>query len=177
MPLPILATALAFVAVCMLVDIRTRRIPNLLSGSVMLVGTVLNTLYLGYPGLFTSFAGLFLAMAVLIIPFALGGIGAGDVKMMGAVGALLGPRLALSSLGVGMILGGAIMVAHLARLGRLGEKLRSTGGMFSAAVAIGSLEPLRLSADNQTAVALPYSVPLGLGVVAVVTLAARAGVS
>jgi Flp pilus assembly protein protease CpaA len=61
----------------------------------------LNATFAGWSGLHTSLAGLGLAFAILIGPFAAGGIGAGDVKMMAAVGALLGPRLVLFSLVLG----------------------------------------------------------------------------
>src|SRR5262245_65222789 len=85
LPLPIIAGVLACIAICVVTDVRARRIPNLVSGPTMLVGIALNTLYFGTSGLTTSLGGLLAAMAVLIIPFALGGVGAGDVKMMGAV--------------------------------------------------------------------------------------------
>lgn len=86
--------------------------------------------------------------------------------MMGAIGALLGPRLALMGLGAGVILGGAVMVWHLARQGRLREKVMGTATMFQAAALTRSLDPLRVSAADQGAIALPYSVPLGLGTLA-----------
>ena len=78
---------------------------------------------MGTAGLLDSLAGLGVTVGVLLWPFAMGGIGGGDVKMMGAIGALLGPRLSLMGLGAGVILGGAAMVWHLARQGRLREKL------------------------------------------------------
>src|SRR2546425_12360385 len=93
------ATVVIFVALCVIVDVRTRRIPNAISGAAMLLGVTLNTAYLGTAGLFDSLAGLGITVGVLLWPFAMGGIGGGDVKMMGAIGALLGPRLALMGLG------------------------------------------------------------------------------
>src|SRR5438093_11608574 len=147
----IAATAVAFVALCVTIDVRTRRIPNAGSGTAMLLGITLNTAHEGAAGLLDSVAGLGLTTGALLWPFALGGIGGGDVKMMAAVGALLGPRLAFLGLGLGMILGGAIMVLHLGRLGRLGQKLRATAAMFSTAAVTGSLAPLRVSADEPDA--------------------------
>jgi prepilin peptidase CpaA len=159
-----------FVAACMVVDMRTRRIPNLLTLPAMLLALALRGGEGGAPGIVTSLAGAGLAMAVLLTPFALGGIGGGDVKMMGAVGALVGPRLALASLATGMVLGGVVMLVHLARRGRLREKLARTTAMFSDAASAHSFEPLRLAADDPEAVSLPYSVPLGLGSLAVLVL-------
>jgi prepilin peptidase CpaA len=173
MPRPIIATLLIFVVLCWATDVRARRIPNVASGAALLVGAGLNWLYFGLAGLGASLLGLLAAAGVLLGPFALGGIGAGDVKMMGAVGALLGPRLALLGLLVGMAIGGVIMAAHLARCGRLREKLTATRLMVSTAAGTRSAVPLRISADEPNAVTLPYSVPLGLGAIA--ALLATAG--
>src|SRR5437773_10812022 len=93
------ATVVIFVALCVIADVRTRRIPNAISGSAMLLGITLNTAYMGTAGLLDSLAGLGVTVGVLLWPFAMGGIGGGDVKMMGAIGALLGPRLSLMGLG------------------------------------------------------------------------------
>jgi hypothetical protein len=68
-----------------------------------------------------------------------------------------------------------IMAIHLARLGRLGETLRTVGTMATAGVLGGSLEPLRVSAAAPGAITLPYSVPLGLGTFLV--LAASGGLA
>jgi hypothetical protein len=74
-----------------------------------------------------------------------------------------------------MILGGATMTWHLARQGRLREKVMGTATMFQAAALTRSLDPLRVSAAAPGAIALPYSIPLGLGTLAAVAFAERLG--
>src|SRR5262245_23845257 len=111
--LAIASTTLLFLAACIACDVRTLRIPNLLTGPTIVVGIVLNGILHGWTGIGTSFAGFALAVALLFAPFALGGVGAGDVKMMGAIGALLGPRLMLNGLFVGVILGGVFAAIRL----------------------------------------------------------------
>jgi prepilin peptidase CpaA len=167
LPSPILAAALVLVTVCVVTDVRARRIPNAISAPAMLLGALLNAEYFGLAGFASSLVGIGVAVLVLFLPFALGGIGAGDVKMMAAVGALLGMRLMLVSLLIGMLFGGVVMVAHLARVGRLREKLVATGRMVAIAAMSRSVGALRLSAAAPEAVALPYSIPLALGTVAV----------
>ena len=164
----IVATTILFVALCVVSDVRTLRIPNLLTGPAILAGLALNATFAGWSGLHTSLAGLGLAFAILIGPFAAGGIGAGDVKMMAAVGALLGPRLVLFSLVLGLALGGVFAVVRLARISRLREKLGTLGQMIGNAVLSASVEPLKVSAQAEGAVALPYSLPLGLGTLGVI---------
>jgi prepilin peptidase CpaA len=169
-PLPIIAATLAFIVVCMAIDIRTRRIPNYLSGLGIVAGGALNAYYFGGDGLLTSAAGLVVTMAALLVPFALGGLGGGDVKMMGAVGALVGLQTALPALLAGLMFGGVIMAIHLARLGRLRQTVATVGTMATSSVLGGSLEPLRVSATQPGVITLPYSVPLGLGTLVVLAL-------
>jgi len=163
-PPVVIAATLAFAALCIASDVRSRRIPNLLSGLGIAAGIALNAIHFGADGLLGSLAGLLVAGGALMVPFALGGIGGGDVKMMAAVGALLGPRVSFGALLVGMALGGVIMAIHLARLGRLRQTVQTVGAMATTSVLGGSLEPLRVSAAQPGAIALPYSVPLGIGI-------------
>ena len=171
MPYPILITAFAFLLLCCATDLRTRRIPNVITLSAMVGGIALNGLYFGFTGLGFSVAGLLIAFLLLLTPFALGGVGGGDVKMMAAVGALLGPRLGLAGLAIGVILGGVMAVVHLAGRGRLREKLHATWSMFFVAAVTRSVSPLKVSANEPGAVALPYSVPLALGTISVLIAA------
>ena len=131
-----------------------RRIPNLLSGVGIVAGVVLNTLYFGADGLLASGAGFAAALALLLFPFAMGGIGGGDVKMMGAIGALLGPRAGLAALLVGPgPRAASIMAIHLARLGRLRRDACAPSAPWwrpasSAARSIRSGSPPRSRSDH-----------------------------
>ena len=71
-------------------DISTRLIPNLLVGTGMVLALGSHFALSGVAGLVFSLKGLALGMVLLIIPFFMGGIGAGDVKLLGMVGAFLG---------------------------------------------------------------------------------------
>ena len=73
-------------------DIRSRRIPNWLTCSATLFGVGYHTILNGGHGFLFGAEGLFLGLALLIVFYALGGMGAGDVKLLAAVGALLGPK-------------------------------------------------------------------------------------
>jgi prepilin peptidase CpaA len=158
-----LATTGLFLTACVVSDLRTRRIPNTLTLSGMALGLFLGGATQGFPGLAASAGGMLLAMTLLVPPFALGGIGGGDVKMMAAVGSLVGTPALLASLLAGMILGGLVAVGVLWRRGRLREKLQAVGAMTRSALLTRSLDPLRAPAPTPDAVTLPYSVPLGLG--------------
>ncbi len=168
--LAIATTTLLFIVLCVVSDVRTLRIPNVITGPAIVTGLAMNAAIGGWSGLAASVAGFAVAVVLLFAPFALGGIGAGDVKMMGAVGALLGPHLVLQSLFVGVILGGIFAVLRLARTARLREKLLATWWMVANAVTSRSLGPLQAPLGNPDALFLPYSVPLALGTLGVVAL-------
>ncbi len=73
-------------------DWRTRRIPNYLTFGGALAGIVFQTAVFGWPGLAQALLGLFLGLGLLLLPYILGGMGAGDVKALAALGAWLGPK-------------------------------------------------------------------------------------
>jgi prepilin peptidase CpaA len=161
----LVGSLLVYLALAVAFDLRARRIPNVLSGPALLLGLVLNAAQSGTAGLLASLGGAGLCIGILMLPFAAGGIGGGDVKMMGAVGAFVGPRIAVMGLVIGMIIGGVIMSVHLARLGRLRATLASLAGKLGVAVGTGSVRPLMVRPDDDGAIALPYSVPLAMGAI------------
>ena len=92
LPPPVLQLALVVVAgVSAGYDIRFRRIPNWLVVAGLLVGLVFNIFLLGWAGLRSSLLGMALALLVYLPLYGLRGTGAGDAKLMAAIGAILGP--------------------------------------------------------------------------------------
>jgi len=72
-------------------DLRTRRIPNWLTFGAAAVALVFHIVTGGASGVAQGIGGWATGVALLIAPYALGGMGAGDVKLVGALGAWLGP--------------------------------------------------------------------------------------
>ncbi|MCH8039719.1 MAG: prepilin peptidase [Nitrospinae bacterium] len=81
----------AVVLLAAVTDLRWHKIPNALTLPTMVVGMLGHTLADGLGGFLFSFGGLVLGLGVLLGFYALGGMAAGDVKLLGAVGAILGP--------------------------------------------------------------------------------------
>ena len=73
-------------------DLRFQKIPDLLTYPVMLIAVGCHVVMNGLNGLLFSVGGLALGIAVFILPYLMGGMGAGDAKLMGAVGAILGAK-------------------------------------------------------------------------------------
>jgi prepilin peptidase CpaA len=105
-----------FVAAAAIVDLRTHRIPNLLTMSAATLGLVLNFSRIGGPGALASGAGLLLGLAAFLPFYLAGGFGAGDVKAMAAVGAFLGPKGALLAATCTLLVGGLGALVVLAAL-------------------------------------------------------------
>jgi prepilin peptidase CpaA len=111
---------LAFILVIASIsDIRSFRIPNWLTYSALAVGLSYFTIVGGYEGFLFSLAGAGTGVALLIGPFLFGGTGAGDVKLMGAVGSIIGPQGVLMVFIFSCILGGACALILLASKGLL----------------------------------------------------------
>jgi prepilin peptidase CpaA len=85
----LLTSILVFAAVF---DLRIQKIPNLLTYPTVGIALIYHFVTHSIGGLLFSLGGLAIGIAVLILPYILGGMGAGDAKLMGAVGAVLGPR-------------------------------------------------------------------------------------
>lgn len=99
-------------------DYKSRRIPNFITFSAMVLGLVLNTFQGGFKGLEESLLGLLLGGGLLLIPFVLGGMGAGDVKLLAAVGALAGPHFVFYTFIYAALAGGVMALAVLLFRGR-----------------------------------------------------------
>ena len=100
-------------------DVWSRRIPNRLTFGTLLIGVLLNTWLHGIDGAANSLLGAALGIGLLLPFYAMGGIGAGDVKLVGALGAVLGPHALVSVALYGALAGGAISLFILLRDGRL----------------------------------------------------------
>lgn len=114
------------------IDLRTGRIPNLLTAVLAVAGFVLASQ--GWTGQTMVGAALGGALGfVLMLPGHLfGGTGAGDVKLLAALGTLLGPAGVVMAFLYGAIAGGLLALAHAWRRGRLGTTLDRTARLAAA---------------------------------------------
>lgn len=111
--LTIKAILLIAVIIAAIYDIKEKRIPNALTFPSILIGIFLNTVFNGFQGLTFSILGFFTGMALFFIPFALGAMGAGDVKLMGAIGSLMGWRFAVIATFFSAIAGLFVVILYL----------------------------------------------------------------
>ncbi len=96
--------------VCCYTDLRVQKIYNLVLFPAALAALILSFLYGGPAQVVGSLQGMLLGIGLLLLPFAWGGIGAGDVKLLGVVGAFKGPEFVLMAFVAGAIAGGIYSV-------------------------------------------------------------------
>ena len=103
----------SILVVAAIIDLRVQKIPNLLTFPTMVFGLVYYGVITGWDGFLFSLGGLALGIAIFFILYLMGGMGAGDAKLMGAVGAIIGPKGVLLAALLSAIVGGVYALAVL----------------------------------------------------------------
>jgi prepilin peptidase CpaA len=151
-------------------DMRTRRIPNALTFGAAAAALLFHLAQDGAPGLGRASAGWLVGAAIFFLPFALRGLGGGDVKLLAALGAWVGSTdvfwLALYSGVAGGILALLLAAAH----GYLGQACRNLW-MLLCHWRVAGLKALpELTIETSSAPKLAYAVPILAGTIAVTWL-------
>ena len=161
---PILAGAVLLAAIAGFTDLRSRRIPNWLTVSGLVVGIAVRGFFQGWSGAKTSLLGVILGLGLLLPFVLLRSLGAGDWKLAGALGAFAGPAL-LTDLLIGSIFVAGLMAAALVIYkGRVRETVRNIGHILVSLVTF-RLPGTRVSLDNPDALKVPYGVALACTVI------------
>lgn len=126
---------IVLVALATRADVQARKIPNLLTGPALLLGVLVHFGLGGMPGAGYALLGAVVAGAILLPGWLMGFMGAGDVKLMAAVGAWLGYPDGLVAAVAALIAGGLIAVVVAARRGILKQALRNAMALGLALLA------------------------------------------
>jgi prepilin peptidase CpaA len=145
-------------------DWRSRRIPNWLTVPALLLGIAANSLALGWSGAKESLLGAGLGLG-LLLPFVLvRSLGGGDWKLVGALGAFLGPPRLIAVLVVTIFVAGAMAVVLVVWKRRVGQTLRNLGRMLAALFTLHLPGP-EVSLDNPESLKVPFGVAVAVEVV------------
>jgi prepilin peptidase CpaA len=159
------ALALALACCGGWLDWRTRRIPNWLTVSGALVGLVANTIFGGWHGAVLSLEGAGLALGLLLPLVLLRGFGAGDWKLMGAMGAVVGWQTMLSVLFMSALISGAMAVIQILAARRVKETLGNMATLATGFVTFGLRANPEISLDNPNLMKQPFGVAVALATV------------
>lgn len=157
-------------------DLCYRRIPNWLTAGGVIAGIVMNTfLYEGWPGLRNSLLGLAAGFCVYLALYAMHAMGAGDVKMMAAVGAIVGWQNWVGIFLITAILGGIAAMALVALRKRVMKTIFNVGFVLSE-MGQGRPAYLRneeLDVRSGKSLGLPHGVVIAAGTIVFMTLGTR----
>lgn len=153
-------------------DIKSRRIPNLLTFGGAAVGIAARLVLDGWTGAAWGLGGWTLGLLMLLPLFLLRGMGAGDVKLLAALGAWVGPRLVAWTGLYGAIAGGVLAVAVASWHGVFRQTLVNVGLLTThwRVAGLGPVEGLTLQTSRGPK--LPYAIPLTCGLVVALWLQA-----
>src|ERR1700730_7109047 len=138
------------------VDWRSHRIPNWLTVPGLFIGIAMHTVISGWPGAKMSFQGAALALGLLLPFVLLRALGAGDWKLMGAVGALLGPVLLLFVLLGSIFVAGLMAAVEAIKARRVKETLLNVAVLVQGFIAFGLRPHPDISIDNPKSLKLPF---------------------
>lgn len=152
-------------------DLTTRRIPNWITGPGAIAGVALHAYYGGMRGATLSLAGAAIAFAIFLLLHLAGGMGAGDVKLAGAVGAMVGPQAFVIVFIATGLLGGIAAVALALVRGRLSQTLERTAALLANCGRLRWSEVRRTrSLSRPDALRLPYGAVIAGGVLTFLAL-------
>ena len=145
-------------------DWRSRRIPNWLTVSGLVIGLGVSGWAGGWAGARASVLGAGLGLAILL-PFVLvRALGAGDWKLAGSIGAFLGPQRLLAALFVAVLVAGVMAIGLVIWKRRVGQTARNVGRIVLAYFMLRLPDP-ELSLDNPEAIKVPFGVAMAVGVI------------
>jgi prepilin peptidase CpaA len=158
MPAALKIILLSLVIVAAAYDLRFRRIPNWLCLSGLILGIGVNTLFFGRDGFVGAASGLLCAFVIYFLLYLLRGMAAGDVKLMGAIGSIMGAHGWLVIFLTTAIIGGLVSLIAIV----VKKRTRQT---FSNVAVIGaellhfrvpSVNAAHLDVRNPEALRLPH---------------------
>lgn len=152
------------------IDVRTHRIPNILTFGSASLALLYHAWSGGVPGLGASAGGWAVGVALFLPMFLLRGMGGGDVKLLGAVGAWLGIRGVLYA-GLYSVMAGGILALVIGGMhGYLGKAFANIWGLLGLWRTAG-IQPLPgLTLEDSVGPRLAYGVAIAAGTLVAVWL-------
>lgn len=174
-------------SLAMLSDLKRRKIPNKLTVTFVLIGIIFNSI-IDFPyGILSAIVGIVVGFLVFFLPYLMKTMGAGDVKLMAAIGALTNWNTIIYVALFTAIAGGLITIVAKVAQGGMSRTLRRTGKLFLfyffivAAVIFplptmrSRIEKYRIDTSDKKNDYIPYALAIAAGTMATIILS-RTGV-
>jgi prepilin peptidase CpaA len=154
-------------------DLRTRRIPNALTFGGAAVALAYALASQGFGGLLIGLEGWGVGLALFLPMFLLGGMGAGDVKLLACLGAWVGPAETFWMAIYAMIAGGVLGVVVALTTGYARQAAANVWMLLKYWRVMGVRPLPELTLANGRGPRLPYAIPIAAGAVAMILLKSR----
>jgi prepilin peptidase CpaA len=145
-------------------DWRARRIPNWLTALGLLLGIAANSLTRGWSGTKESLLGAGLGLALLLPFVVIKSLGAGDWKLVGAIGSCVGPHNLLTVLFVTILVNGLIAMVMIVHKKRMRQTALNLTRMLASLVALRA-PGQELTLENPDAVKVPFGVAVAAAMI------------
>lgn len=151
------------ICICLVTDIREQKIYNKVLLPALVLGVGGNVFLYGFAGFVSSSTGLLLGIGLLIFPYLAGGIGAGDVKLMGVIGVLQGPAFVMMAFLFTAIAGGIISLILMWKNKVLRETFKHLGTAFMSLLLMIPRGAVMEGLQNTRAIVFPYGIAISIG--------------
>ena len=142
-------------------DIRYRRIPNVLVLTALMAGLAINIFFGGVQGLVSSLLGFGIGFIPMLLLHIFGAMGAGDVKLFGAVGTILGVGLMPTTLVLVVMIGGVLAICTTLRAGTMLSTLHGVARIFIGILPGWEMPRFAMAPDRRHTI--PYGVAIMVG--------------
>ena len=154
--------------VAAVIDGRKLKVPNWITFPLIISGWVFSAVCFGWAGLGWSLVGTGVGLGLLLPAYSIGGMGAGDVKLLAGVGAWVWGTDTFYAFCVSSVIGGVIAIAMVLIRGKWHHHFYQFLGIVTEIVTIQNPDTLStLAAERKsTMMLLPYGIPIALGTIA-----------
>ena len=142
-------------------DVRYRRIPNAFVLATLAAGIAINAIFAGLPGVAASIGGCALAFVLMFMLHVFGAMGAGDVKLFAAIGAVTGAPLVLPTFIVVILTGGLLAIVSIIRAGILMTTMHRVLQIFVGMLPGWQMPKFAVPQDRKYTI--PYGVAITMG--------------
>jgi prepilin peptidase CpaA len=142
-------------------DTLSSKIPNTLNAGLTIFGLAMFFCQFGWLGYLVGFTGLVIGFCLLLLPWLMGGMGAGDVKALGAIGALLGPEPVFQVFLYTGLYGGLLAILHYLFARNIKDKTSEWLDSFKATVL--TKDPAMIIPTTTEPLRFPYAAAIAFG--------------
>lgn len=147
--------------ICIVTDVRSRKIYNKVLLPALIISLVTHLIVGGWTGLGFALLGLATGLSILLIPYIMGGMGAGDVKLLALIGAIKGVYFVINTAIFMAIFGALIALAIMIFRKGFIQRIKATG-FFIGSLRLGLKTPIWFDRKSNQ-LTYPYGVAIAFG--------------